>query len=269
MTSPQTALHELREALRAPIPSVDEFTFLLSSTLDTLGLGTARKGIAVPVTGAGTGGAIKAIDRSLGSVQQALLASAIPTFLHALDKRGCELLDSFFCPSAGSSISDAAALPHIALCTYQTLSSSLSVRAGIAPLPIESRTYIIDIAGRLAGSYGLKELYGAIWPAESRDAESSKASSSRQLQWEEAVRAVVSLPAKVGNAVGRWTAEGWSGDIASGLMTKCVYLSVLPVAGECCTNAQTLLCPAHHRSRSSAVCRAEMRRFCGSPAAGL
>lgn len=220
MSAAQVALHELREAQRAPIPTVDDFTFLLSSTLDVLGIEGVKKGISVSPAGGSTDGTIKALDRSLGSVQQALLATSVPTFLYALDKSGRTLLEAFFCPPTAVDRKQALLRTHIAQSTYQTLSAQLSVRQGIAPLPIESRAFVLDILNQLAGEYGLKELYNAIWSNSSVDAESSKAASGRQLQWEDSIKVLVSLPAKVVNAVGRWSADGWKGDVPDALLPK-------------------------------------------------
>ena len=218
MTTPQSALQELREALRSPVPTVDDFVFHLSSTLDALGI---QQGKVVGAVAVGGSGAVKAIGRSMGSIQQALLHTAVPTFLHALDDRGRELLDTFFAPRpASQSATDAAIRTHIALAAYQTFSAQLSARPGLAPLPLVSRTYVLDVLDSLARNYRLEEIYGAIWSRVKDGAESSKEACSKQLMWEDMVRVLVSLPAKVGNVVGQWNVERWKGDIPERLQPK-------------------------------------------------
>lgn len=211
------ALRDLRDALRQPIATIDDFTFLLSSTLSSLDLHPTS---SISSLSSSDYTSLKAIDKHLPAVQQALLNSAVPNFLHALDDRGRQLLDTFFCPDHTGAITSTAAR-HVALYSYWTLPALLSAKPGITPLPIPSRQYLLDTLQRLFAKYGIHVIYDTIWTSSGQGEEGSKEEAARQIAWEDAVRAAVSLPAKVGNAVGVWKGEGWQGDAPEKLVPRC------------------------------------------------
>lgn len=195
-----SALRTLRDGLRASPADVESFTFALSSTLDTLGLSPTS---IAPAQGAG-----KAIGRQLPGVQQALL-STLPTFLPALDARGRSLVDAFFVPPK-----QADQLPlnrSVALVSYLNISSMLAP-APPAPLPAESRTFVLDTLAALPRAYGIDDIYFA-----------TLGLSASELSWEDGLRALTSLPAKAANAVGRWREAGWSGDVPSQLVPRAYF----------------------------------------------
>ena len=66
--------------------------------------------------------------------------------------------------------------------------------------------------------YSVSDIYWAVWSTHGE--EGSKEASNRELIWEEAVGALVGLPSKVANAVGRWKGEGWTGDIPDRLVSR-------------------------------------------------
>jgi telomere length regulation protein len=209
-----TALRELRDALRSPIDDVATFTFLLSSTLNTIDLNpnpTSMQLVSSKIDAALT----RAVSRQLPSIQVLLLTTHVPTFLPALDTRERQLLQAFFAPPRQSA--NLALRRAIALTTYSTLSSLLSTKS-ITPLPRESRSFVLDVLAELT-QYGVGDVYWAVWSSPA-GSESSKEASARSLEWESAVSALVGLPAKVGNAVGRWKAEGWMGDLPDALSSK-------------------------------------------------
>lgn len=199
MDDPAEALKALRDALRSGIPDADEYTFQLSSTLDSLGLGP----MSVPSPGGD-----KAIQRYLPAVQQGLL-STLPTFLPALDERGRRLLDTFFCPAPEASTAPTAR--QVALAAYLTLTAALAPTPA-TPLPVEARQFVLDTLASLAQAYSIDALY---WATHGRKA--------APLLWDDAVRTSTSLPAKVANAVGRWKEAGWAGDVPGPLVPRAYF----------------------------------------------
>ncbi|WOO82881.1 DNA replication checkpoint protein tel2 [Vanrija pseudolonga] len=198
------ALRSLRDALRASPPDADSFVFLLSSTLDNLGLSPTS---IAPASGAG-----RAIARQLPAVQQALL-STLPTFLPALDARGRALVDSFFVPAK-----HADQLPlnrSVALVSYLNLSGMLAP-APPAPLPAESRAYVLDTLAKLPAAYGIDDVYWATW-----------GHAAAELAWDDGLRALAALPGKVANAVGRWREAGWTGDVPGSLVPRAYFDSLV------------------------------------------
>jgi len=202
-------LRELRDALRSPVEDTDAFSFLLSSTLSSLGLNSISLVAALP-----SGDHIKSTRRYLSSIQVTLLTTIVPSFLPALDENDRQLLRTFFVPQKQTS--GLALRRNIALTSYQTLSSLLSTKT-ITPLPRQSREYVLEILEQLV-QYGVGDMYWAIWSAGKE--EGSKEAGARDLNWEEAVGCLVGLPAKVGNAVGRWKTEGCSGDMPEVLVSR-------------------------------------------------
>lgn len=208
------ALRELRDALRQPIDTVDDFTFLLSSTLQQLNLHPTSTASASSTF------ILRALEKQLPSVQQDLLSTAVPTFLHALDSKTKGLLDCFFCPFANEQQAHPAAARAVALCSYTTLPALLCAKTGVTPMPDASRGYVLEVLGGLAEGYGVRELHAGVWEDGEGHGESSKAGDMRRMRWEEAVKAVTSLPAKVANAVGSWKAEGWKGEVPDNLAPR-------------------------------------------------
>jgi telomere length regulation protein len=76
----------------------------------------------------------------------------------------------------------------------------------------------LAVFDRLSGDYGIEEVYWAVWAG--NDDQEKGRSAAEELNWEEAARSVVSIPAKAANAVGRWKSENWSGELPDGLMAK-------------------------------------------------
>ncbi|RXK40552.1 hypothetical protein M231_02204 [Tremella mesenterica] len=210
-----TALRHLRDTLQSPIPDVDSFSFLLSSTLQSLHLHSTSVPSSTPEPSV-----LKAIQRFLPSVQQLLLTNAVPTFLHALDEGHRALLDILFCPAKSPSFSQLHVARRIAFISYLTLSSMLLSKSDRPSLPTLSRQYLLETLRKLSGAHGIDQLYWAVWGGQLGEKEDD---ISRQLQWEDTVKAIVGLPAKVANAVGRWKAEGWEGDVPIELIPRSYF----------------------------------------------
>jgi telomere length regulation protein len=209
------ALRELRETLRSAIPDTDTFTFSLSTALQAIHLHpTSVPPSHVPEE------IFRAIDRYIPAIQISLLNQALPTFLHALNDGERRLVKTFFCPNR-----DATTLPiarSVALATYQTIPPLLS-STQITPLPTQSREFAMDMLAAVVDTYSIDDLYWAIWGAQTQVETSSSGEKSdgvRTLRWEETVKALVGVPAKAANAVGRWKQEGWSGDVSKSLQPR-------------------------------------------------
>lgn len=219
------ALRELREALKSPIDDVASFTFLLSSTLNSIDLHPHPTSISV-IAGKTDTALIRAVVRQLPSIQISLLSVHVPTFLPALDPRERQLLQAFFAPERQST--DLVLRRVIALTTYSTLLALLSTKS-ITPLPRESRAFVLDLLAATT-HYGVGDMYWAVWSSDA-GGESSKEASARSLEWETVISALVGLPGKAANAVGRWKAEGWTGDLPAALSPK--YVMSRKPTGEC------------------------------------
>jgi telomere length regulation protein len=211
-------LRELRDALRNPIPDVDSFVFLLSSTLQALHLHPT----SVPPDQVANE-VIRSINRFLPAIQVQLVTSAIPIFIAALDGPQRGLLETFFVPPKDSASGTLPVRRTIALTSYATLTVLLSTTTPQGKsIPLESREYVLSTLGSLADEYSIDQLYWAVWSSSltTDDSLGAKSEGLRTLRWEEAVKAGVGLPAKVANAVGRWMADRWSGDIPADLVPR-------------------------------------------------
>jgi telomere length regulation protein len=81
----------------------------------------------------------------------------------------------------------------------------------------------MDMLAAVVDTYSIDDLYWAIWGAQTQVETSSSGEKSdgvRTLRWEETVKALVGVPAKAANAVGRWKQEGWSGDVSKSLQPR-------------------------------------------------
>jgi len=211
-----TALKELRDTLRSPVPDLETFAFLLSSTLQSWGIHPT----SVPPQDVSCA-TLKATSRYLPGIQISLLSSAIPTFLPLLDASQTRHLKTFFAPSSGTTSGDITIRRQIALVSYFTLPGLLSAhKADVTGLPAQSRDFLLSVIDQISQTYSIDQLYWAVWSASSSSFSESKVDGARTLRWEDAVKAAVSIPAKVANAVGKWKAEGWTGDVPLALVPR-------------------------------------------------
>lgn len=195
------ALKHLRDALRTPVADVETFTDVLTTSVTSLQLDKGSSNVSTPDV-------LRAIKRYLPATQLSLLSLHVPTFLPALDEIAIGFLKTLFVPL--TEVDNLPVRREIALSSYLTLSSLLSTKS-ISPLPRESRQYAVDLLDDLT-SYSIADIYWAIWSSSS-NIEGSKEASARELQWEDAVSAVIGLPGKLANAAGRWKSEDWTGTI--------------------------------------------------------
>lgn len=225
------ALRDLRDALRTPSASIEEFVSQLSTALSALSFHPT----SVPPSQI-TEGTLKAIQKYLPAIQVSLLTIHLPTFLHALENGQSDLVDRFFVPPKTSDLSILPLSREIMNATYATLPSFLSARASgpgqaTLHLPAPCRPYLLKTLDRLSQLYGIDDLYWSVWPS-SDQAESSRDGALRMMKWEECVKAVTSLSAKAANAAGRWASEGGQLEIPDRLNPRyvCEGLSTFGLA---------------------------------------
>ncbi|KAL7418396.1 telomere binding protein [Cryptotrichosporon argae] len=175
---PATSFRALRDVLRGT-PSAETFLAHLDAASASLGVDPPR--LPTPAL-------LSAIDRHLPAVQQALMLTAVPTFLPVLDPSQRRQLVALFAPPrhAGPALSAARA---VARTTFLTLASLLPTS------PVPSRAFLLDMIAAVQ-AYSIDDLYYATYALARADA-----------AWPDVVRASAALPARLANACGAWAAE--------------------------------------------------------------
>jgi telomere length regulation protein len=108
----------------------------------------------------------------------------------------------------------------IASTTYLTLPPFLNA-SSTPELPIPTRSFLLDVLSDLVGIYGIEDVYWAVWGGgHGKEQEEKGRSAPEELLWEEAIRSIVGIPAKAANAVGRWSSDGWMGELPERLIPK-------------------------------------------------
>lgn len=114
--------------------------------------------------------------RYIPTIQRIILESIVPLWEFALAEAGAAaILDTYFCPAQTK---NASAVGYVALLSYETILST----------PLSD--FSIRLLSRLSEEYRVGELYLAINSVE------------RKIKWEDYIRNLLSVPAKVANAVG-------------------------------------------------------------------
>ncbi|THH06825.1 hypothetical protein EW145_g3819 [Phellinidium pouzarii] len=179
-----TQIRETITSLQSSISDLPTLLRLLATPLDTIGLlPPAFRRYRTQ------GSSIKSkeyvqIIKSLSTIQTALLVNIVPTWESALRDQQLELLlYQYFCPDSFFSATQAAG--DVALSAYAALLSLPFHKFSIDALRLLSRHYTID------------RLHSAVY------SNSSSIPSHRKTNvWEDLVRNVVSVPAKVANHCG-------------------------------------------------------------------
>ena|ERR1700722_8720513 len=173
------ALREVIRQLQSPIPELTTLLSLLAAPLDKLHIlpPCYRKYNLNPLPDG-----IISIPKHFPQIHRALLVHVIPTWGSTLAaENAVPLLEQYFCPDIFSFSSPAAG--EIALLAY---SSILSVR-----LTQES----IQLLARLSKEYPIDRLHFVIF------SQTSIPSIKAFATWEDCVRSLVAVPAKVANAL--------------------------------------------------------------------
>jgi len=165
--------------MRAPIADVDALLALLGPPLNAFGL--VPRGTRLPIHGASFDRT--AIASIFPELQRAVLVDIAPMWQFALKSAGYDqLLDQFFCPVA------VAARGHgecVAVLAYSALLSN----------PLD--TWGLAMLEQVCNAYSLSDLYwgvfsGPLWTTVSQ----------QTLAWEDLVRFIPTVPARVANALG-------------------------------------------------------------------
>lgn len=198
---------EIKESWRAPIQSLSALESISRATLDILHLdGT---------DGSSTSLGQREIKRYLPSIQINLLTNHLPTFAHALEGNLLRDVKALFAPER---LTIGLANRRLIGCiSYRTISSFLISKPAI-PLPKESRAFLLDILEDLV-QYNIDDIHWTVYGGKADNGEGSKEESARSLEWEETVSALISLPGKIANAIGRWSVEGRIIDVSATLTT--------------------------------------------------
>ncbi|OSX64936.1 hypothetical protein POSPLADRAFT_1044368 [Postia placenta MAD-698-R-SB12] len=179
-----TTLSQIRELiarLQAPVPDKLTLLQLLSAPLDHLGLlpPKFKRYNVSPLPSDSLH-----IYRHIPLLQRALLEHIIPSWEPILTQEGNQaLLEQYFFPDAISFTSPSAG--QVATLAYSTILSS--------PLTASS----IRILVRLVKSYPIDVLHSVVYSSRN-----TGASGKQEISWEDCVRNLAAIPAKVANALG-------------------------------------------------------------------
>ncbi|KAI0035955.1 telomere length regulation protein-domain-containing protein [Vararia minispora EC-137] len=170
-------IQDLINRLRSPIPDLPTLLSLLTAPLDCLSILPPRfhqyKAITLPPDAFRT-------SRHVPLIQRALLEHVTPAWKPALDEANMmALVDQYFVPDAFMNATPSAG--QVSMHAYSTLLS----------LPFND--YSLSLLTRLSTSYPVDRLYTSIYGTGS--------SVRAGYLWEDAIRNVLSVPAKVANAL--------------------------------------------------------------------
>lgn len=170
-------LEDTWKQLQTDLPSAEILATILAPPLEYLRTHTsslsASKSSAIYVD----------LHRLLPRIQELILQSIVPTWLHALDDKQASLLVDYFCPPITESTQSHGHASFIAAHGYCSLLS----------LPLTQ--YSILLLDKLVAQYSIDSCYHAIYGANNNNI----ALSVKGLFWEDCVKALLTLPAKVLN----------------------------------------------------------------------
>ncbi|TFK90973.1 telomeric DNA binding protein [Polyporus arcularius HHB13444] len=175
----QGQIRETIARLQSPIPDLAALLPLLAAPLATVGLLPPRFRVYnnTPITADAS-----SIQRHISALQRALLEHVVPAWEPALlQEEKYELVEQYFCPDSISFASPAAG--QLALYAYSTL------------LSIPLKDYSVRLLAKLCRSYPIDVLHSVMFSSIG----TSVSGRHRSISWEDCVRDVVSVPAKVAN----------------------------------------------------------------------
>ncbi|KAI1790782.1 telomere length regulation protein-domain-containing protein [Ganoderma leucocontextum] len=174
-----TQIRETISRLQSPIPDLPTLLSLLAAPLACIGLlpPRFRQYKVSQIDNEAFN-----VQRHIPPLQRALLEHVIPTWEPLLmQESSYELVEQYFCPDAMSFASPAAG--QIALYAYPTL---LSVRL---------QDHAVHLLAKLCKAYPIDVLHSVLFPG-------GGTSGRHPITWEDCVRDVVAVPAKVANYMG-------------------------------------------------------------------
>ncbi|KAF5358532.1 hypothetical protein D9756_001830 [Leucocoprinus leucothites] len=179
---------EIITRLQQPIQRLEILLSLLTAPLDNLSLlpPAFRKFNTNPLPSRSVN-----VRKHIPPIQRALLDHIYPTWDTVLRDHKPDatiLLRQYFCPDTFVNV-----LPisgHLALSSYETLSAGRLSRDGI------------QLLGNLAHEYPIDRLWTTLFEEKLPPDQRESDAAVKNLTWEDCVRDVVSVPAKVANAVG-------------------------------------------------------------------
>jgi telomere length regulation protein len=199
----RTQIQNVLEQLRAQVSDLQTLLNLLTGPLDSLGLlpPQFRHHNAQPLPP----GTLN-IKKHIPQLQRVLLQNIIPTWDTLLAENNATLLlDQYFCPDSFSNALPASG--EIAILAYSTLVSS------------QMTGYALRLLERLSVEYPVDRLHTAAFARADLD------KTVKDIRWEDCVRDLCMVPAKVANSL------GVTGDIPLGLENG-VYFNNLSMRGE-------------------------------------
>ena len=178
-------LEQIRDTisrLQSPIPDLATLLRLLAAPLASIGLlpPRFRQYDISPVSSAGFD-----VPRHISPLQRALLEHIIPTWEPSLLQEGrYELVEQYFCPDIMSFASPAAG--QVALYAYTTILS----------MPLNDHS--VRLLAKLCKAYPIDVLHAVLYPGVG----ASSVIGRHSVSWEDCVRNIVAVPAKVANYTG-------------------------------------------------------------------
>lgn len=175
-----TQVQDIISRLQSPIADLVTLLSLLCSPLNSLGLLPPQfrrfdNSLALANT--------PIVARHIPIIQRAILVHIAPTWKSTLDEEKKSLvLTQFFCPDSFSFASPAAG--EVALSAYSTILS----------LPLSE--FSVSLLARLSVEYPLDRLYKVVFFNQTADP-----FEKRSIAWEDCLRNIASVPAKVANAI--------------------------------------------------------------------
>lgn len=193
MTDNQDQIKEIITLLQRPIENIQTLLSLLTAPLDSLGILPPQ--FRQYNTNSLAPHSVN-VSKHIPPIQTALLEHILPTWEAVLlgnKPDATHLVKQYFCPDSFVN-----ALPvsgDLALKGYETILTSRLSPEGIRLLESLTKDYPIDrlwtaVFGRLTSTL------------QSSSGQKDRDSAARNLLWEDCVRDVVSIPAKVANAIG-------------------------------------------------------------------
>jgi len=172
----QDDVKQILDVLQSPIPDLATLLILLARPLESIGLLQARfQKYASEKLPKGSFN----IPKHLPVIQMALLQNILPSWDGALhEENALEIVDQFFCPTPSASHNAG----RTALEAYNTILST------------PFNTFSVQYLSQLTRSYSIQTLFGCVFD--------SGSSNVAAIRWEDCVRTVISVPAKVANFCG-------------------------------------------------------------------